>query len=48
MGTYYVSHVLRGSTATYGMFGIVLGLLAWLYAGHSSSSRLPRSEPSGC
>ncbi|MEU2336872.1 YihY/virulence factor BrkB family protein [Streptomyces sp. NPDC006654] len=32
-GTYYVSHVLRGATATYGMFGIVLGLLAWLYAG---------------
>ncbi|MFH9659606.1 YihY/virulence factor BrkB family protein [Streptomyces sp. NPDC017248] len=32
-GSYYVSHVLRGATATYGMFGIVLGLLAWLYAG---------------
>lgn len=33
VGSYYVSHVLRGATATYGMFGIVLGLLAWLYAG---------------
>ncbi|MFG3203791.1 YihY/virulence factor BrkB family protein [Streptomyces sp. NPDC048192] len=33
MGTYYVSHVLRGATATYGLFGIVLGLLAWLYVG---------------
>ncbi|MBW8800304.1 MAG: YihY/virulence factor BrkB family protein [Streptomyces sp.] len=33
VGTYYVSHVLRGATATYGMFGIVLGLLAWLYVG---------------
>ena len=32
-GSYYVSHVLRGATATYGMFGIVLGLLAWLYLG---------------
>lgn len=32
-GSYYVSHVLRGATATYGMFGIVLGLLAWLYGG---------------
>ncbi|MGV9253175.1 YihY/virulence factor BrkB family protein [Streptomyces sp. NPDC003697] len=32
-GSYYVGHVLRGTTATYGMFGIVLGLLAWLYLG---------------
>ncbi|MGW2637084.1 YihY/virulence factor BrkB family protein [Streptomyces sp. NPDC001348] len=32
-GSYYVNHVLRGATATYGMFGIVLGLLAWLYLG---------------
>ncbi|GAA2484297.1 YihY/virulence factor BrkB family protein [Streptomyces longisporus] len=32
-GSYYVSHVLKGTTATYGMFGIVLGLLAWLYLG---------------
>ncbi|WNM32956.1 YihY/virulence factor BrkB family protein [Streptomyces sp. Li-HN-5-11] len=32
-GTYYVGHVLQGATATYGLFGIVLGLLAWLYLG---------------
>ena len=31
--TYGVNHTLRGSTATYGMFAIVLGLLAWLYLG---------------
>jgi YihY family inner membrane protein len=29
--TYSVSHTLRGATATYGMFAIVLGLLTWLY-----------------
>ncbi|MEU6407026.1 YihY/virulence factor BrkB family protein [Streptomyces sp. NPDC046985] len=32
-GSYYVDHVLRGTTATYGLFGIVLGLLAWIYLG---------------
>lgn len=32
-GAYYVSHVLRGASATYGFFGIVLGLLAWIYLG---------------
>ena len=32
-GSYYVGHVLRGATATYGFFGIVLGLLAWIYLG---------------
>ncbi|MHA6758222.1 YihY/virulence factor BrkB family protein [Streptacidiphilus sp. PAMC 29251] len=31
--TYSVSHTLRGSTPTYGMFAIVLGLLTWLYLG---------------
>lgn len=30
-GTYYVTRVLHGATATYGLFGIVLGLLAWIY-----------------
>ncbi|MGV9629091.1 YihY/virulence factor BrkB family protein [Streptomyces sp. NPDC003487] len=30
-GTYYVRHYLSGAGATYGMFAIVLGLLAWLY-----------------
>lgn len=32
-GDYFVSHVLRGASSTYGFFGIVLGLIAWLYAG---------------
>ncbi|MFF6995329.1 YihY/virulence factor BrkB family protein [Streptomyces sp. NPDC008313] len=32
-GTYYVGHVLRGAGATYGMFGLVLGLIAWIYLG---------------
>lgn len=32
-GTYYVVHELRGTSATYGLFGIVLGLLAWIYLG---------------
>ncbi|MEW2516598.1 YihY/virulence factor BrkB family protein [Actinacidiphila alni] len=32
-GTYYVRHELRGATATYGLFGIVLGLLTWIYLG---------------
>ena len=31
LGTYYFGHTLRGSTATYGLFGVVLGLLVWLY-----------------
>jgi len=31
VGTYLVEHQLRGATATYGLFGIVLGLLTWLY-----------------
>jgi membrane protein len=31
VGTYFVSHKLRGATQVYGLFGIVLGLLAWIY-----------------
>ncbi len=31
LGTYYFGHTLRDSTATYGLFGVVLGLLVWLY-----------------
>jgi membrane protein len=31
VGTYLVEHQLRGATATYGLFGIVLGLLSWIY-----------------
>jgi YihY family inner membrane protein len=30
-GTWYVSYELRGSSQVYGLFGIVLGLLAWIY-----------------
>lgn len=30
-GAYLVVHELRGTSATYGLFGIVLGLLLWLY-----------------
>lgn len=32
-GTYLVGHQLNRATATYGMFGIVLGLLTWSYLG---------------
>jgi uncharacterized BrkB/YihY/UPF0761 family membrane protein len=31
LGTYYLAHELKGTSATYGLFGIVLGLLAWIY-----------------
>jgi hypothetical protein len=30
-GTYIVGHSLAHSSALYGVFGLVLGLLAWLY-----------------
>ncbi|MEO7262443.1 MAG: YihY/virulence factor BrkB family protein [Jatrophihabitantaceae bacterium] len=33
IGTYYVGHQLKGASATYGVFGLVLGLLAWIYLG---------------
>jgi membrane protein len=33
VGGYYVGHVLRHADATYGVFGIVIGLLSWLYLG---------------
>jgi YihY family inner membrane protein len=33
VGTYYVAHELKGASATYGVFGLVLGLLAWIYLG---------------
>ncbi|WP_030170209.1 YihY/virulence factor BrkB family protein [Spirillospora albida] len=32
-GAFLLGHMLKGATATYGMFGIVLGLLAWIYLG---------------
>ncbi len=31
VGTYLVTHELQGMSASYGLFGIVLGLLAWIY-----------------
>lgn len=31
VGTYLVSRYLQGASATYGFFGIVLGLMAWIY-----------------
>ncbi|MFD0535059.1 YhjD/YihY/BrkB family envelope integrity protein [Actinomadura luteofluorescens] len=32
-GAFLLAHMLEGATATYGMFGIVLGLLTWIYLG---------------
>ena len=31
VGTYLVKHELQGASASYGVFGIVLGLLTWIY-----------------
>jgi membrane protein len=31
VGTYYIAHRLRGAQEVYGVFGIVLGLIAWIY-----------------
>jgi membrane protein len=31
LGTYFVGHALRGAPETYGVFGLVLGLIAWIY-----------------
>ncbi|MGH9071232.1 MAG: YihY/virulence factor BrkB family protein [Acidimicrobiales bacterium] len=31
LGTYYVAHALNGVDALAGVFGVVLGLLAWIY-----------------
>lgn len=33
VGGYVVGHDLKGASALYGFFGLVLGLLAWLYLG---------------
>lgn len=33
LGTYYVNHELRRTEPLYGVFALVLGLLAWLYIG---------------
>jgi membrane protein len=31
LGTYYVASTLKGSSEAYGVFGLVLGLMAWIY-----------------
>jgi membrane protein len=31
VGTFLVAHELKGTSATYGIFSVVLGLLAWIY-----------------
>ena len=33
LGGYYVDHVLRGASNTYGTFALVIGLLSWVYLG---------------
>ena len=33
IGGYYIGHVFRHSTSTYGFFGIVIALLVWLHLG---------------
>ncbi|MHB8594984.1 MAG: YihY/virulence factor BrkB family protein, partial [Acidimicrobiales bacterium] len=33
VGAYLIGHDLRHDSVTYGVFGIVLGLLAWIYVG---------------
>jgi YihY family inner membrane protein len=33
LGGFYIDHVLKRATPLYGVFGLVLGLLAWLYLG---------------
>jgi uncharacterized BrkB/YihY/UPF0761 family membrane protein len=31
LGTFFVTHALRGAEEAYGVFGLVLGLIAWIY-----------------
>ena len=31
LGTYFLAHVLKGAPEAYGVFGLVLGLVAWIY-----------------
>lgn len=31
LGTYYIAHKFKGATEVYGLFGLVIGLVAWLY-----------------
>src|SRR5207245_3984896 len=30
-GGYYLGHTLKGANNTYGFFGVVIGLLSWIY-----------------
>lgn len=31
VGTYYIAHELKGASEVYGLFGLVLGLVAWIH-----------------
>jgi hypothetical protein len=31
LGTYFLTHAVRGTQEAYGVFGLVLGLIAWIY-----------------
>jgi hypothetical protein len=31
LGTYVIAHNIRGASETYGVFGLVLGSIAWIY-----------------
>src|SRR5207344_2978677 len=31
LGGWYVGHVVKGATQTYGTFALVIGLLSWIY-----------------
>src|SRR5207253_4618752 len=31
LGGYYVGHAVKGASATYGTFALVIGLLSWIY-----------------
>jgi membrane protein len=33
VGGYYVGHVVRGATPTYGTFALIIGLVAWIHLG---------------
>jgi len=43
LGGYLVGHDLRNDSSTYGVFGVVLGLIAWIYLARSSPSTPPSS-----
>ena len=50
-GTAYVNGVVKGTSTTYGVFAVVLGLLAWIYfaaIGIVLGSRSTSCGPSGC